>query len=146
MEKDCVLCASTQNERIVFQNEKWRIIFVDDKFYPGFCRVIWQDHCTEMTKLSETDRQECMNVVFLVEKAIRNVMHPDKINLASFGNMVPHLHWHIIPRFVNDAHFPESIWGQTQRIVDDAILKQREALLPKLKTTIQQQFQKQIPF
>jgi diadenosine tetraphosphate (Ap4A) HIT family hydrolase len=40
------------------------------------------------------------------------VLHPDKINLASFGNVVPHLHWHVIPRFEDDAHFPAPIWGK----------------------------------
>jgi len=142
MKKDCVLCSSLKNEKIIFQNEKWRIILVDDVLYPGFCRVIWQNHCAEMTDLSETDRQTCMQVVFLVEKAVRDVMQPDKVNLASLGNMVPHLHWHIIPRFMNDAHFPESIWGQKQREVDNATLIQRKALLQKLETTIQQRLQK----
>lgn len=42
-------------------------------------------------------------------------MHPDKINLAQLGNMVPHLHWHLIPRYKDDTHFPESIWGMQQR-------------------------------
>jgi diadenosine tetraphosphate (Ap4A) HIT family hydrolase len=43
------------------------------------------------------------------------VMHPDKINLASLGNMTPHLHWHVIPRFKQDKHFPQPIWGVPQR-------------------------------
>ena len=140
MKKDCVLCSS-QNEKIVFQTEKWRVILVDNFLYPGFCRLIWQNHCAEMTELSESDREECMKVVFLVEKAIRDVMQPNKINLASLGNMVPHLHWHIIPRFADDAHFPESIWGQKQREADNITLTQRKALLPKLKITIQQLLQ-----
>ena len=37
---------------------------------------------------------------------------PDKVNIASFGNMVPHLHWHIIPRFEVDRHYPNPIWGE----------------------------------
>jgi diadenosine tetraphosphate (Ap4A) HIT family hydrolase len=42
-------------------------------------------------------------------------MQPDKINLASLGNVVPHLHWHVIPRFADDAHFPSPIWASPQR-------------------------------
>ena len=53
-----------------------------------------------------------MTVVFIVEQAIRELFKPDKINLASFGNMVPHVHWHIIPRWQDDRHFPEPIWGK----------------------------------
>ena len=47
-----------------------------------------------------------MNVVFAVEKVVRTLFAPDKINLASFGNMTPHLHWHVIPRWHDDRHFP----------------------------------------
>jgi len=54
-------------------------------------------------------------VVMATEAALRSALHPDKINLASFGNMVPHLHWHVIPRYRDDRHFPESVWGSAQR-------------------------------
>jgi len=53
--------------------------------------------------------------VFAAEAALRRVTQPDKINLASFGNMVPHLHWHVIPRYAGDRHFPNSIWGEPMR-------------------------------
>lgn len=56
-----------------------------------------------------------MDVVLATERAVRRVVQPDKINLASFGNVVPHLHWHVIPRWRDDSHFPESIWGKAQR-------------------------------
>ena len=36
-------------------------------------------------------------------------------NLASLGNLVPHLHWHVIPRFASDSHYPQPIWGTRQR-------------------------------
>jgi len=42
-------------------------------------------------------------------------LHPDKINLASLGNQVPHLHWHVIPRFKDDPHWPFAIWGRQVR-------------------------------
>jgi diadenosine tetraphosphate (Ap4A) HIT family hydrolase len=50
-----------------------------------------------------------------VERALRNELQPDKINLASLGNMVPHLHWHVIARFSDDAHFPSPIWAEARR-------------------------------
>jgi diadenosine tetraphosphate (Ap4A) HIT family hydrolase len=54
-------------------------------------------------------------VVFAAEAALREVMAPDKINLASLGNVVPHLHWHVIPRFADDPHFPNPVWSARQR-------------------------------
>jgi diadenosine tetraphosphate (Ap4A) HIT family hydrolase len=50
-----------------------------------------------------------------VEAALRQIMHPHKVNLASLGNLTPHLHWHVIPRFRDDPHFPQSIWSSRQR-------------------------------
>ncbi len=56
-----------------------------------------------------------MAVVFEVEDAVRDVMQPDKVNLASLGNKTPHMHWHVIPRFKRDRTFPDAIWAPSQR-------------------------------
>jgi diadenosine tetraphosphate (Ap4A) HIT family hydrolase len=40
---------------------------------------------------------------------------PKKINIASFGNYMPHVHWHIMARFEEDSYFPEPMWGEKQR-------------------------------
>jgi len=92
-----------------------RVILVADADYPGFCRVIWNDHVKEMTDLPAHMRTELMNTVFAVESAVREVMQPEKINLASLGNMTPHLHWHVIPRHADDRHFPNPIWAAALR-------------------------------
>jgi diadenosine tetraphosphate (Ap4A) HIT family hydrolase len=59
-----------------------------------------------------------MAVVFATERgrAARG-LQPDKINLASLGNMVPHLHWHVVPRWRDDSHFPAPIWAAAKRVV-----------------------------
>lgn len=56
-----------------------------------------------------------MNVVYAVEAALRALLAPDKINLAALGNMVPHLHWHVIPRWRDDSHFPAAIWAEGRK-------------------------------
>ena len=72
-------------------------------------------HVVEMSDLEPAERDRLMHVVFAAERALRDLCRPDKINLASFGNQVPHLHWHVIPRYLDDAHFPEPVWGAQQR-------------------------------
>lgn len=113
----CELC-NKPGGAILWQSGACRVVRVDDAHYPGFCRVIWSDHVREMSDLAPIDRQRLMNVVFAVEAVVRRLFAPDKINLASFGNMVPHLHWHIIPRWLDDRHFPEPVWGTVQRPAD----------------------------
>lgn len=68
-----------------------------------------------MTDLPPAEQMELMATVFAVEGVVRRLFQPDKINLASFGNMVPHVHWHIIPRWQDDRHFPEPVWGAVHR-------------------------------
>lgn len=110
----CELCA-TAGGILLWESPRCRVVRIASEDNPGFCRVIWLAHVREMTDLSAADRQFLMAVVFAVETVVRQCFKPDKINLASFGNMTPHLHWHIIPRWQDDAHFPEPIWGSRQR-------------------------------
>ncbi|MBI2779587.1 MAG: HIT family protein [Gammaproteobacteria bacterium] len=110
----CPLCHPTQ-ETVLWNGGQCRVILVEDAAYPGFCRVIWQAHVKEMTDLALAQRHDLMSVVFAVEQALRETLRPDKINLASLGNQVPHLHWHVIPRFADDAHFPDPIWAAARR-------------------------------
>lgn len=127
-ESACELCTGPGG-RVLWQSAECRVVRVDDPALPGFCRVIWGAHVREMSDLPRSERQRLMAVVFAVETAVRELFEPDKINLASFGNVVPHLHWHVIPRWRDDRHFPEPIWGRLQRErqperppVDDATL------------------------
>lgn len=113
---DCELCRNDGGE-VIFRNDFLRVVLVDDADYPGFCRVVCNTHLAELTDLDIAQRSAMMMTVCKVEQAVREVLRPDKINLASLGNMTPHLHWHIIPRYVDDKHFPQSIWGSPQRAV-----------------------------
>lgn len=110
----CDLCTTAGGE-LLWQDSLCRVVRVDDQDYPGFCRVILNRHIKEMTDLQPSEREHMMLVVFVVEEAVREVLRPDKINLASLGNMTPHVHWHVIPRFKRDRHFPNPIWGSSRR-------------------------------
>jgi len=128
----CELCESPGGE-VLHQGAQFRVVLVDDDNYPGFCRVIWRDHVKEVTDPSELDRMLLMDVLWQVERVVREVMQPEKINLASFGNVVPHLHWHVIPRYADDVHFPQPVWGQAQLVSDAVKLQARRELLDELR-------------
>jgi len=110
----CPLC-EPENENVLWQDEHCRIIRVDDTAYTGYCRVIWSAHVAEMTDLDAEERNWLMRRVYAIEGAMRDCFRPAKINLASLGNMVPHLHWHVIARHADDAHFPDPVWAQKRR-------------------------------
>jgi diadenosine tetraphosphate (Ap4A) HIT family hydrolase len=131
----CDLCDSAGGQPL-WQDELCRVVLVEDRDYPGFCRVILNRHVSEMTDLDAATRQRLMRVVFAAEQALRELMRPAKINLASFGNVVAHLHWHIIARFTEDKHFPGSIWGEARRAGAPKPLD-REALRRALQQLLQ---------
>jgi len=112
----CELCNRTGGD-LLWQGAFCRVVYVEEPGYPGFCRVIWQAHVKEMTDLSEAERIHLMEIVFAVESVLREQLDPAKINLASLGNAVPHLHWHVVPRHADDPHFPQPIWSTPKRPV-----------------------------
>lgn len=111
---ECEFCGSPGGP-VLWQNALCRVVRVDEPDYPGFCRVIVKRHATELTDLTPAERGALMAVVFAVESAVRETMQPDKMNIASLGNMMPHVHWHVVPRFRDDRHFPSPIWAMPQR-------------------------------
>ena len=110
----CEFCEHDGGE-VLWRDAGCRVVYVDQSGYPGFCRVIWASHVKEMTDLPDEARLRLMRVVFAVEAVVREVLSPHKVNLASLGNITPHLHWHVIPRFADDPHFPNPIWGERLR-------------------------------
>jgi diadenosine tetraphosphate (Ap4A) HIT family hydrolase len=114
MTDTCGLCAP-ENERVLWSDTRCRVILVDQPDYPGFCRVIWRAHVTEMTELEPADRSRLMEVVFALESALRATVAPDKVNVASLGNQTPHLHWHVVPRWSDDPNFPATVWSPPLR-------------------------------
>ena len=133
-EAACELCELAQAP--LYRDDSLSIILVDDAAYPGFCRVIWNAHVKEMSDLAPADRMRLNDAVWHVELALRAVMRPGKINVASLGNMTPHLHWHVIPRYADDAHFPNPVWTVAVRSTDEPVLAARRALLPALAADI----------
>ena len=113
-ESACELCSSTGGE-LLWQGLLCRVVLVDDDDYPGFCRVIFSRHVSELTDLTWDESRLLYETVWNVERAVRSVLKPDKINVASLGNVTPHVHWHVIPRFHNDRHFPRPVWAEPLR-------------------------------
>ncbi len=101
--------------RLVYEDPLCFVVLVDEPRFPGFCRVVVRRHVKEMTELTTQERDHVMDLVFAVEAALLEFVRPDKVNLASLGNVTPHVHWHVIPRWRTDARFPQPIWGEPLR-------------------------------
>jgi diadenosine tetraphosphate (Ap4A) HIT family hydrolase len=135
----CVLCKDElkpEEGQLIWRGDDCRVILVNDPDLPGFCRVIWNRHVAEMTDLSHGERDHLMTLVFAIEEAVRHVMHPDKVNIAALGNMVPHIHWHVIPRFKDDAFFPGSAWSKKTQETQASALEARRKKAQELPAAI----------
>ena len=119
-----------------------RVILAQEPDYPGFCRVVWNGHVAELSDLDAAERLQLMQIVIRVEQVLREIMAPDKINLASLGNQVPHLHWHVIPRFADDAHFPSPVWASKQRTVAPTLQAERRARAAQLPEALRRELER----
>lgn len=132
----CPLCVEDGGE-LVWRGEHLRVIRANEAGFPAFYRVVWNAHVAEFSDLSAAERAQCMDVVVAVEQALREHLSPTKVNIAALGNMVPHLHWHVIARFDWDSHFPAPVWAAAQR---PSPLAQEDAVrsrLPALEAALQ---------
>ena len=127
----CELCREAGGV-LVFQSAHWRVIRVEDAAFPAFYRVVWRAHVAEWSDLTLADQAALMGVVGSVERVLREALAPTKINLASLGNVVPHLHWHVIARFDWDSHFPAPIWAAPAREVEPAPVTRLRTSLAEL--------------
>ena len=133
----CPLC-ETDGGTPVWRGERLRVIRADEAGFPAFYRVVWNAHVAEFSDLSVQDRAHCMAAVCAVEQALRTHLQPAKINLAALGNMVPHLHWHVVARFEWDSHFPGSVWAAAQRPRNGEREAEVAARLPAIDTALSQ--------
>jgi len=83
-----------------------------DQFFPGYCLLHTRQHQTELFHLERLVRQELMEEVSQVAAALSACFQPDKLNYELLGNMVPHIHWHLVPRFSSEPLWPRPIWAE----------------------------------
>jgi diadenosine tetraphosphate (Ap4A) HIT family hydrolase len=131
----CPLCDAAGG-RVVFEATDFRVVHADEAGFPAFYRVVWSDHVAEFSELDAAARARCMEAVATVERVLIAHLAPAKVNLAALGNMVPHLHWHVIARFEDDSHFPAPVWAEARRPRDAAREANVAVLLPALERTL----------
>jgi diadenosine tetraphosphate (Ap4A) HIT family hydrolase len=112
------------------------VIRVDDASFPAYYRVVCHSHVAELSMLDPAQRRRCMDLVAAVDAVLLRELRPTKVNLAALGNMVPHLHWHVVARFDWDSHFPQPIWGARQRDVNPPAVERLAVALADLDARV----------
>jgi diadenosine tetraphosphate (Ap4A) HIT family hydrolase len=81
-----------------------------DQTFRGRCLVTLREHYTELFQLTPAMRTAFSEDVTRIAAAVSRAFSPIKINYALLGNLVPHMHWHVIPRYREDGLYPKPIW------------------------------------
>ncbi len=98
---------------IIYENKQIKIEI--EKSEIPWLKIFTQDPYKEMSEVPAEIKFEIYDLLDIIEKEMITYYNPKKINIASFGNYMPHVHWHIMARFEEDSYYPESMWGTKQR-------------------------------
>ena len=93
-----------------------RLLLMDDARFPWLILVPRIAGARELIDLDGNDRGVLLDEVSAVGRALEEWLHPDKLNIAALGNVVPQLHLHVIARYVTDAAWPQPVWGRGERV------------------------------
>ena len=117
----CPMCRKWQEDADlrVAELDYCYVVLIRDQFFTGYCFVFAKAHVTELFHLDVETRQGIIEEVSSVAAALSRVFNPTKINYELLGNMVPHMHWHLVPRFNDDPLWPRPIWseGHAEKLV-----------------------------
>jgi diadenosine tetraphosphate (Ap4A) HIT family hydrolase len=122
---------------IIYENKLIKVEI--EPFEIPWLKIFTQDKIKELSQCDKTLRYYIFDILNIIEKIMLEDFKPDKINISSFGNYVPHLHFHIQARFKNDSYFPEPTWGKKQRDSNISILN-KDIIFNKIKTKLEEQY------
>ncbi|GAM09858.1 HIT domain protein [Geobacter sp. OR-1] len=117
---NCPMCTkwSDEPEIRIAELEQCYVMLNRDQFFPGYCFVFTKAHVTELFHLDRDARAAVIEEVNAVAEALFTAFQPAKINYELLGNMVAHMHWHIVPRFTTDPLWPRPIWSESHQPVE----------------------------
>ena len=117
---DCPMCSrwDTDQDMRIAELEHCYVSLKRDQFFRGYCFVFTKKHVTELFHLDLPSRIGVIEEMNSVAAALSRLFNPDKINYELLGNMVPHMHWHVVPRYLSDPLWPRPIWSEPHEPVE----------------------------
>jgi diadenosine tetraphosphate (Ap4A) HIT family hydrolase len=128
---DCLFCQKlTRLESTPDEDLVWRFPHSDAflgpwQYYQGYCILVARQHATELNHLPIEVRQGYFEELCLLARAIEEAFQPLKLNYELLGNQVPHLHWHVFPRYLDDPQRLKPVWLALDRAETDETEKHR---------------------
>ncbi len=142
MTQDCVFCRRlTELEVRPSDDLVWRFphsvaLLGPWQYYHGYCLLVSRRHASELSQLAPAKRGAFLEEMSLLAQAIEQCFAPRKLNYELLGNQVPHLHWHLFPRYEHDPDKLKPVWLALERADQDESERRRlqTGSLPKSET------------
>ena len=114
--ENCPICESIslikkdQNKYFVAELETGYVILGDRQYFKGYTLFLCKEHITELHFLENEFKNKFLLELTYVSEAVYNAFKPHKLNYELLGNVCPHLHWHIFPRYRNEPEVKDPVW------------------------------------
>src|SRR5665213_3802527 len=128
---NCLLCHKlTELDALPAAEVVWRFphsvaLLGPWQYYHGYCQLISRRHATELNGLDADERRAYLVEMCLLARALEECFQPRKLNYELLGNQVPHLHWHLFPRYKADPDALKPVWLALDRAERDAEERRR---------------------
>jgi|SRR5436190_496746 len=136
----CPLCAprpaSNEHWELIAQLSVSSLYLSGNQTYRGQCQLIFDTrHVARVDELTADEWRAMADDLFRTQRAVYDLVRPDHMNIESLGNVVAHLHWHVIPRYRNDPRWGQPIWATPLESMIDTRLPaaERDALVLELR-------------
>lgn len=136
----CLVCTriaaikENSNPYFIYELETSYAVLADSQYYKGYTLLLSKYHQKELHQLNSHIKLKYLQEMAIVAEAVHNVFKPHKVNYELLGNKHPHLHWHIIPRYLDDDLLTEPIWARSFHERNTTVLPDFQ--LKKLKDQI----------
>lgn len=107
------------NDKFVAELHETYVLLKSSKLFPGYCLVVAKEHCENLSNLRKEKQLAMFADVIHVADAVYPELKPRRINYECLGNSVPHIHWHVIPRYGNDPLPEGPIWNIDKSLRDE---------------------------
>lgn len=122
LKENCTFCNLLMDEKNIsrIKTMKYGVLFVNyNQYYKGRLMYVYNKHAHDITEIDEDALIGAEKEILYISKIIKKIYSPDLINVASLGNHVQHLHWHIIPRYKDDITWGNPPWPHDRKIITE---------------------------
>ncbi len=121
---ECVMCGkvkSSPNPLLIHEFKNSILVLGDHQYFKGYCVLVFKSHVRELHELEPKIQKELFGELMSAGKAVHEAFQPWKMNYSCYGNQVPHIHWHIFPRYDSDPDHLNQPWLHSDQFAKHTI-------------------------